>query len=118
MDGYKKPLNSREKTGNPTGGHWGHEGKPLEKVENPDEVIEHRIMEVCGCGCNLDRVEGTKKTRQVFDIPKPKIRVTEHVTYEKACPDCGTVHKSEFPVEVAQPVQYGENMLMLMNYLT
>ncbi len=58
------------------------------------------------------------KTRQVFDIPKPKIRVTEHVTYEKACPDCGKVHKSEFPVEVNQPVQYGENMQTLMNYLT
>ncbi len=28
------------------------------------------------------------------------------------------VHKSEFPVEVTQPVQYGENMQVLMNYLT
>lgn len=117
-DGYKKPTNSREKTGKPTGGQRGHEGKTLEKIENPDEVIEHRIPEVCGCGCNLDGVEGTKKTRQVFDIPKPRIRVTEHVSYEKACPDCGMVHKSEFPVEVTQPVQYGENMQGLMNYLT
>jgi transposase len=64
----------------------------LEKVESPEEVIDHRIPEVCRCGCNLDRVEGIKKNRQVFDIPKPRIRVTEHVTYEKAYPDCGTVH--------------------------
>ncbi len=117
-DGYKKPANSREKTGKPTGGQWGHEGKTLEKVKNPDDVIEHKIPEVCGCGCNLGQVDGTRKTRQVFDIPKPKIRVTEHVTYEKACPDCGIVHKSKFPVNVAQPVQYGENMQVLMNYLT
>ena len=60
-DGYKKPVNSREKTGKPTGGQWGHEGKTLEKVENPDEVIEYRIPEVCGCGCNLEGVEGTRK---------------------------------------------------------
>lgn len=31
-DSYKKPRNSRKKTGNPTGGQWGHEGKTLEKV--------------------------------------------------------------------------------------
>lgn len=117
-DGYKKPQNSREKTGRPTGGQWGHEGKTLEKVENPDKVVEHKIPGVCGCGCNLDRVEEIKKTRQVFDIPKPRIFVTEHITYEKACPDCGMVHKSEFPAEVTQPVQYGENMQVLMNYLT
>lgn len=117
-DGYKKPVNSREKTGKPTGGQWGHEGKTLEKVVNPDDVIGHKIPEMCGCGCNLGQVDGTKKTRQVFDIPKPKIRVTEHVTYEKACPDCGMVHKSKFPVNVTQPVQYGENMQVLMNYLT
>jgi transposase len=28
------------------------------------------------------------------------------------------VHKSEFPLELTQPVQYGENMQALMNYLT
>lgn len=66
----------------------------------------------------MDRVEEIKKTRQVFNIPKPRIFVTEHITYEKACPDCGRVHKSEFPSEVTQPVQYGENMQVLMNYLT
>ena len=41
-DGYKKPQNSRQKTGKHTGGQWGHEGKTLEKVQNPDEVIEHK----------------------------------------------------------------------------
>lgn len=117
-DGYKKTQNSREKTGKPTGGQWGHEGKTLEKVQNPDEVIEYKISEACECGCNLDGVKYTKKTRQVFDIPKPRIRVTEHVTYEKVCPGCGKVHKTGFPSEVTQPTQYGENMQALMNYLT
>lgn len=117
-DGYKKPQNSRQKTGKPTGGQWGHEGKTLEKVENPDEILEYKIPEACNCGCSLDCVEGTRKTRQVFDIPKPRLRVTEHVIFEKVCPDCGRVHKTDFPAQVNQPVQYGENMHMLMNYLT
>lgn len=117
-DGYKKIQNSREKTGRPTGGQWGHEGKTLEKVENPDEVIEYKTPETCECGQSLVGVESTKKTRQMFDIPKPQIRVTEHVTYETVCPGCGKVHKTDFPAGVTQPVQYGENMQALMNYLT
>jgi transposase len=117
-DGYKRPQNSREKTGKPTGGQLGHEGRTLEKVQNPDEVIEYKTQGVCDCGCDLHDAKYTKKTRQVFDIPKPKIRVTEHVAYEKICPGCGKVHKSEFPPEVTQPTQYGENMQAVMNYLT
>lgn len=117
-DGYKKIQNSREKTGRHTGGQWGHEGKTLEKVQNPDEVIEYKTPEICDCGHSLVGVESTKKTRQVFDIPKPQIRVTEHVTYETVYPGCGKVHKTDFPAGVTQPVQYGENMQALMNYLT
>ncbi len=44
-----------------TGGQWGHEGKTLEKVENPDDVIEHKIPEMCGCGYNLGQVNKTRK---------------------------------------------------------
>ena len=117
-DGYKKIQNSRKKTGKPTGGQWGHEGKTLEKVQNPDEVIEYKTPGKCDCGCDLHDVKYTKKTRQVFDIPKPKMRVTEHVTYEGVCPKCGKVHKTDFPPEVTQPTQYGANMQALMNYLT
>ena len=117
-DGYKKMQNSREKTGKPTGGQWGHEGKTLEKVQNPDEIVEYKTPDTCDCGQNLDGVESIKKTRQEFDIPKPQIRVTEHVTYETVCPKCGKVHKTDFPESIPQPTQYGENMQTLMNYLT
>lgn len=117
-DGYKKMQNNREKTGKPTGGQWGHEGKTLEKVQNPDEVIEYKTPETCDCGYDLNSVESIRKTRQVFDIPKPQVRVTEHVTHEKVCPVCGKVHKTEFPAKVTQPAQYGENMHILMNYFT
>lgn len=117
-DSYKKPQNRREKTGKRTGGQLGHEGKTLEKVENPDEVIEYKTPQNCECGCNLDNIKGTRKNRQVFDFPKIKILVKKHVTCEKVCPVCGKVHKTEFPLEVTQPTQYGENMQALMNYLT
>jgi transposase len=118
-DGYgKAPKNSRQKSGRSTGGQPGHEGRTLEKVQNPDEVIEYKCPKVCDCGHNLEDVKSEKKTRQVFDIPKPRIGVTEHAIYEKACPKCGKIHKTDFPPEVTQPTQYGENMQTMMNYLT
>jgi len=118
-DGLKKKIkNNRESSRKPSGGQLGHEGKTLEKVENPDEIIECKTPKTCSCGCNMDYAETTKKTRQVFDIPMPKIKVTEYVTYEALCPGCGKIHKTEFPNEVSQPTQYGENMQALMNYLT
>lgn len=118
-DGFKKSIkNSRTKSGKPSGGQIGHEGITLEKVANPDEVIEYKTPSICDCGCNMDDVKPSKKTRQVFDIPKPKIIVTEHVTYEAVCPGCGKTHQTNFPHEVSQPTQYGENMKALMCYLT
>lgn len=119
MDGYNKTIkNSRVKSGRLPGGQLGHEGRTLEKVQNPDEIIEYKTPQICDCGCNLIDVESIKKTRQVFDVPKPRNIVTEHVTYETKCPRCGKVHKTDFPLEVTQPVQYGENMQTIMNYLT
>ena len=41
-DGYRKPIqNSRQKSGNPSGGQPGHKGSTLEKVENPDVRVEN-----------------------------------------------------------------------------
>jgi len=118
-DVYKKTIkNNRKKTGRSTGGQIGHKGSTLEKAKNPDEIIELNSIETCDCGCSLEGVKGVKKTRQVFDIPTPKIFVKEFTTNEKVCPDCRKVHKTEFPEGVTQPTQYGENMQSLMNYLT
>ena len=118
-EGYSKaPKNSRVKSGRLPGGQPGHDGRTLDKVETPDEVIEYKLPEICNCGCNLNGIESTRKTRQVFDFPKPRLRVKEYVTYETKCPGCGKIHKSDFPAGVTQPVQYGENMQTLMNYLT
>jgi transposase len=119
-DGYgkKPPKNSRKKSGKTTGGQLGHVGKTLEKVQNPNEVVEFKIQESCDCGCGLEKIKGTKRTRQVFDIPKPQIWVTEYVTHNKVCPGCGKVYETEFPDGITQPTQYGENIQTLMSYLS
>jgi transposase len=116
-DNHKKPKNSRTKTGRPTGGQLGHEGKTLLKVENPDEVIDIK-SDRCECGCDLSHIHGRTHNRQVFEMPVIKIKVTEYRTHEKECPVCKKIHVTEFPETIAQPVQYGENIQALMAYLT
>ena len=116
-DGLKKPRNMREKTGKPTGGQPGHEGRTLNKVENPDKVVDIKPQQ-CECGCCLTDVEGTTYTRQVIEMPVIKVTVTEYKAHELICPNCKKVHKTEFPETVTQPVQYGENMQAFMAYLT
>ncbi len=116
-DNYKKPSNSREKTGRASGGQQGHEGKTLLKVDNPNEII-HIKPETCRCGCNLNDSEGKTKTRQVFELPAISITVTEYRTHEVSCPLCNRIHKTEFPEKITQPVQYGDNLQALMVYLS
>ena len=54
---------------------------------------------------------------QVHDIPPIKIIVTEHRGEHKDCPNCGRYNRAEFPPEVQYPVQYGQNLKVLMVYL-
>src|SRR5262245_57445200 len=88
-DGFKKPAciaNQREKTGRQSGGQRGHEGTTLRQVATPDKVIEHFPSVCLGCGRALRREQATGyQKRQVFDIPRPKVEVTEHRAHSCWC---------------------------------
>ena len=60
----------------------------------------------------------TLNTRQVFDIPLPKIEVTEYRTHNKTCLNCGTKNNPKFPEKVKQPVSYGANLQSFVTYLS
>ena len=113
-DGLKKdPKTSsqRGKSGKKPGGQIGRAGKTLEQVENPDQVIIHSPLECEGCGSNLTKLESiSTEKRQVFDVPKPEVNVTEHRSETKRCPCCGETSKGSFPDNVRAPVQYGERV--------
>jgi transposase len=113
-----KPMNLRKKTGKKQGGQLGHEGVTLKQVERPDEIVLH-LPEVCA-HCQSDLSQAGKEhyaVRQVFEMPQPKIIVTEHRACKVICSYCGKQNHGSFPVEVKQPVQYGTNLLGFACYL-
>lgn len=106
-DGMRKPTNSR-KPGGKKGAPKGHQGHTLSFTLHPDEIKEYRAS-VCGaCQRSLEHVpdQGYEK-RQVFDVPAPRVVVTEHRAYKTCCPDCRHIQQGVFPERVTAPVQYG-----------
>ena len=114
-----KDRSLRKKTGRKPGAQPGHKGKTLEKVDDPDEVVEHRPPVCPNCQAKLEGVEANGYTlRQVFEMPEPKIIVTEHRAFCITCPCCAKEAKADFPKGLEQPVQYGPRILAFATYLS
>ena len=101
------------------GGQKGHKGDTLKMIpsDQVDSVEELKPLR-CTCGKRLLRQEMELQVRrQVFDIPDPKLLVTEYRQYGCNCPNCGQLNKGQFPQEVSAPVQYGVGVQALVNIL-
>jgi len=96
----------------------GAPGAHLAQVPDPDDVIIHPIPETCsGCGADLVGAEVVgEEVRQVFEVPEPKITVTEHRVYKVICP-CGQHNEAAFPPEARAPASYGPRVRAFGLYL-
>ncbi len=114
----KRTSSTREKGLKPNGGQKGHKGSTLKQVDNPDRVIRHSLDQCPKCSKNLRSIsiESISK-RQVFDIPEPKIFVTEHQSEVKRCPCCMNKVSAEFPYSINSPAHYGSGIQTLSVYL-
>lgn len=106
----------REKSGLKPGGQKGRSGKTLRMVQTPDFIQKH-IPDFCNC-CGDSLKNATfilAGKRQVFDIPKIEIKVTEHQVYKKQC-KCGHISEAQYPQQANAPVSYGNNIESLIGY--
>jgi transposase len=87
-------------------------------VEKPDRIVPHTVECCAGCGRSWGKQPPERvERRQVFDLPEPKLEVTEHQCEVKTCP-CGCVNRAAFPPEAAAPVQYGPRLKSVGVYLS
>lgn len=117
-DGYGKPApkSLRERSGKKPGGQPGHEGKTLMPVEVPDHVIEYKLERCPVSGRALsDRDIVGQISRQVFELPAPRLEVTEHRVFVYR--SVGQTVQAEFPAGVSAPVQYGRAFQSFLVYL-
>lgn len=123
-DGYKKPFknnNSRKKSGKKTGGQKGHKGKTLKMSETPDHIFKYFPEECLNCKkFKICKEKFDYERRQVHDIVKPAIDITEHRVYHGECPQSGMNVKANFPENVKSPVSYGtlvqSLVILIKNY--
>ena len=111
-----KRKSLRESSGLKPGGQKGRKGNTLKMVGNPDLIQEHTPHYCNCCGQDLEDIIALPAgRRQVFDIPKIEIKVTEHQIYNKQC-KCGHVNQGEYPQQANAPVSYGNNIESLIGY--
>jgi transposase len=115
-DGYKKktvkPAFNKSKNSN-QGGQKGHQGRTLHQVETPDEIVVCPPG-ICSCGhCFTEKELELAEKRQVFELPQPRLEITEYQIFKALCPVCGREQKGVVPEGVNSPVQYGNNVKAL-----
>jgi transposase len=121
-DGYDqgapRPKSLRKRSRRKSGGQKGHPGETLKAVEKPDVIKVYRVHECRHCGQSLQRRKAiAHEKRQVFDLPKVQMQVTEHRAEIKSCARCGKESHATFPPEVSHAVQYGPEIKAQMVYL-
>lgn len=118
-DGFNKPKPKpafvRKKKRR--GGQRGHLGKTLKRVERADVIVD---CEPVSCQCRNAQWVGQREvteSRQVFELPEPRLEVIEYRKVKRRC-RCGRTVCGRFPEKVTAPVQYGERVQALVSLLS
>jgi transposase len=108
-----KPAFPRIKGGK-IGGKKGHDGGTLKMIDNPDVVEPHKAEVCIHCGqVHTTETLILRARRQVFDIPPPRIEVTEHQALDWVCSGCQALNRGHFPQDVCANTQYGLRLVAM-----
>jgi len=114
-DGYRKQAKITAPKNGIKGGQKDHRGNTLHQVDNPDK-IELCTPDTCECGHHFTSTDMySPEKRQLFDLPQPKLFVTEYQIFKAKCPECGKVQAGATPLKA--PVQYGNGVKTLITML-
>ncbi len=114
----RKTKSLRRRSGKRPGGQLGHRGETLHLVATPDAVVEHRPAVCAQCHTPLDAaLVVLRERRQVQDLPRVRLVVTEHQALHVCCPACQAVSVGAFPAEAPSRAQYGPRLRAFAVYL-
>jgi transposase len=117
----RKTKSLRRHSGKKPGGQLGHRGETLHLVATPDAVVEHRPSVCAQCHTPLDDQDEAavvlRERRQVQDLPRVRLAVTEHQALHVRCPACQAVSVGAFPAEAPSRAQYGPRLRAFAVYL-
>jgi transposase len=117
----KKPriaCSLRGVSGKRSGGQPGHQDDTLRPVANPDKIERYQATQCGHCQAALTAAMSTRvEKRQVFEMPEPRLEVTEHRAQIYTCACCRGVTRAAFPAEVSAHVQYGPRIRAAVIYL-
>ena len=115
----RKTRSLRKKSGRKPGGQIGHRGETLRLVATPDAVVEHRPACCPDCQAPLaaEAPVVLRERRQVQDLPRLRLCVTEHQALHVRCPVCQAVAVGTFPAEAPSRAQYGPRLRAFCVYL-
>ena len=112
-----KKLTERAEPKRRPGKQPGDAGTTLEMRDDPDDVVVHAPPWCGGCGAGLAHAEVIAvERRQVFDLPKVTVKVTEYRAETRLC-RCGVATTGVFPPEARGPACYGPAVRALAAYL-
>lgn len=107
---------TRKSTGRKPGGQIGHKGSKLKKFVKVDHHEKHQLSACPHCRSKDLRLNKVI-TRQVADIPEPRIEVTEHEIWKYSCRGCWKDVEGGSELDLTQEVQYGIRIKSLVTYL-
>lgn len=117
-DGLTKRPAIPKPSGKKQGGQKGHKGNKLQLVHTPEEIDEVVVLPVpatcTDCGHKLDQEKAQlQEIRQEFDLPEPKLHITEYQRMVAPCSCCGSVQSGTFPAHINASTQYGSGVKSL-----
>src|SRR5947209_88842 len=99
-----KPSSLRQKSEKKAGGQQGHGGTTLSMSEVADEVVRLPVTQCQQCQADLSAIAAhTIQRRQVVDVPRPRLQVSEFQGEWKQCPHCQHIPPAAFPAGVSAP---------------
>lgn len=107
--GRTMPKPKRGGSGRRVGKQPGASGSTLALVADPDHTVVHRPARCVNAACGADLRDAAvfaRQRRQVFELPEPRMVVTEHQVVALLC-GCGQVSEAAEPAGVTGRAQYG-----------